>query len=83
MEKMDFRKLSSEQRYSFRVRAINLIKSGKKQKEVATLFGVRQNTVSDWVSAYRSEGLKGLKDETRGVKSEDRKLLTKDRKSVV
>ena len=77
MEKMDFRKLSSEQRYSFRVRAINLIKSGKKQKEVATLFGVRQNTVSDWVSAYRSEGLKGLKDETRGVKSEDRKLLTK------
>ncbi|MDD4149256.1 MAG: IS630 family transposase [Bacteroidales bacterium] len=73
---MDFRKLSSEQRYCFRLRAINLIKSGKKQKDIATLFGVRTNTVGDWVKAYKTEGLKGLKDKTRGVKSEDRKLLT-------
>ena len=35
MEKMDFRKLSSEQRYILRLRAINLIKSGEKQKEIA------------------------------------------------
>lgn len=76
MDKMDFRKLSSEQRYCFRLRAINLIKSGKKQKDVATLFGVRTNTVGDWVKAYKTEGLKGLKDKTRGVKSEDKKLLT-------
>ncbi|MDD2200603.1 MAG: IS630 family transposase [Bacteroidales bacterium] len=76
MDKMDFRKLSSEQRYCFRLRTINLIKSGKKQKDIATLFGVRTNTVGDWVKAYKTEGLKGLKDKTRGVKSEDRKLLT-------
>jgi transposase len=76
MEKMDFRKLSSEQRYSFRLRAINLIKSGKKQKEVATLFGVRANTVCEWVKAYKAEGLKGLKDKAKGVKSEDKKLLS-------
>lgn len=76
MDKMDFRKLSSEQRYSFRLRAINLINSGKKQKEIATLFGVRPNTVGDWVKAYKAEGLKGLRDQTRGVKSEDKKLLT-------
>lgn len=40
MDKMDFIKLSSEQRYSFRLRAINLMKSGGKQKEIASLFGV-------------------------------------------
>ena len=76
MEKMDFRKLSSEQRYILRLRGINLIKSGKKQKEVASIFGVRTSTVSSWVKAYKAEGLKGLKDNFRGVKSEDKKLLS-------
>ena len=76
MEKMDFRKLTSEQRYVLRLRAINLIKSGEKQKVVATIFGVRTNTVSAWVKAYKLEGVKGLKDKTRGVKSEDKNLLT-------
>ena len=76
MEKMDFRKLSSEQRYILRLRGINLIKSGKKQKEVASIFGVRTSTVSSWMKAYKAEGLKGLKDNSRGVKSEDRKLLS-------
>ena len=76
MEKMDFRKLSSEERYILRLRGINLIKSGKKQKEVASIFGVRTSTVSSWMKAYKAEGLKGLKDNSRGVKSEDRKLLS-------
>ena len=76
MEKMDFRKLSSEERYILRLRGINLIKLGKKQKEVASIFGVRTSTVSSWMKAYKAEGLKGLKDNSRGVKSEDRKLLS-------
>ena len=76
MEKMDFRKLSSDERYILRLRGINLIKSGKKQKEVASIFGVRTSTVSSWMKAYKAEGLKGLKDNSRGVKSEDRKLLS-------
>ena len=67
MEKMDFRKLSSQQRYILRLRGINLIKSGKKQKEVALIFGVRDSTVSSWMNAYNAEGLKGLKDNPRGV----------------
>jgi len=77
MEKVDFRKLSSQERNSFRKRAITLIKSGKRQKEVAELFGIRTNTVSHWVKSYRLIGAKGLKDKPKGPNSEDLKLLSK------
>ena len=76
MEKQDFRKLTSQERFSFRKRAISLINSGSKKKEVAKIFGVRANTVSAWVKSYKSNGLKGLKDIKRGIKSADKKLLT-------
>lgn len=76
MEKNDFRKLSSDERYSFRKRAISLIKTGEKKKDVALIMGVRPSTVSDWVSLYKFEGVKGLRDTKRGVKSEDKKLLS-------
>jgi len=78
MEKVDFRKLSSQERYHFRKRAITLIKSGKKQKEVAYFFGVRTNTVTDWVKSYKLFGVNGLKDKSKGPKSEDLKLLSKN-----
>ena len=73
MEKLDFRKIASSERYSFRKRAISLIKSGVKNKEVAEIFGVRANTVSSWIKRYKLEGLKDIK---RGIKSEDKKLLS-------
>lgn len=76
MEKLDFRKLKSDERLIIRKRAISLIKSGKTQKEVAEVFGVRTNTVSSWVKCYKTSGEKGLKDIKRGVKSEDKKLLS-------
>lgn len=76
MEKTDFRKLTSSERYQFRKRAVTLVKSGKKQKEVASLFGIRTATISSWIKAYKLEGNKALKENTRGVKSEDKKLLS-------
>ncbi|MGX1024590.1 IS630 family transposase [Psychroflexus sp. MBR-150] len=76
MEKTDFRKLTSSERYQFRKRAVTLVKSGKKQKEVASLFGVRPATVSSWMKSYKLDGNKALKENTRGVKSEDKKLLS-------
>ena len=76
MEKSDFRKLNSHERYSYRKRAISLIQSGEKKKDVASIFGVRPSTVSDWVKSYKEKGDKGLHDTKRGVKSEDKKLLT-------
>ncbi|VAW10583.1 Mobile element protein [hydrothermal vent metagenome] len=83
MEKIDFRSLSSSERYSYRKRAISLIKTGELKKEVAKFFGVRANTVSSWVKSYKSKGLKGLEDINRGMKSEDRKLLTLKQEKVV
>ncbi len=83
VEKVDFRKLSSEERYSYRKRAISLIKSGEKKKTIASLFGVRANTVSDWLKSYNTKGIKGLKDIKRGVKSEDKKLLTTQQEKAI
>lgn len=83
MENTDFRKLSSEQRYGFRHRAIKLLKSGKTQKEVAELFGVRTNTVCDWNKLYKQHGVKGLKDNPRGVKSADKKLLSAEQEKAI
>ena len=83
MSKLDFRTLSEEERYTFRKQGIALIKSGKKQKEVATFFGTRTNTVSNWVKLYKAQGLKGLKEQTRGRKSEDLKLLSKEQEKGI
>ena len=76
MEKNDFRSISEEERFIVRKTAIKLIKNGKKQKEVAALFGVRPTSVSEWNKNYKMHGIRGLKANKRGVKSEDKKLLT-------
>lgn len=77
MEKIDFRKLSSQERYFYRKRAISLFKAGKKQNEISIIFGVRKATVNEWVKLYKTSGLSGLKDKKCGVKSEDKKKLSK------
>ena len=74
---MDFRKLSDQERYVIRKRAVSLIDTGSKQVFIAELFGVRTATVSEWVKSYKLMGLKGLRDNKRGAKSESQKLLTK------
>lgn len=76
MEKNDFRSLPAEERNAIRRTAVRMVNKGEKQKNVATLFGVRYSTVSEWVKKYRESGYTGLKDQNRGAKSEDRKLLT-------
>jgi transposase len=76
MKKIDFRTISSNERYQFRKRAINLIKSGEKKKVIAKMFGVRDATITEWVKKHKEYGNAGLKDKTRGVKSEDKKLLS-------
>lgn len=83
MEKMDFRKLTSQERYGYRKRAISLIRSGVKKKDVASIFGVRPSTVSDWVRSYRAKGINGLHDTKRGIKSGDKKLLTSKQESAI
>ena len=76
IEKQDFRSASSEVREAIRKRGISLIKSGKRKGDVANLFGVNKNTVSNWYKSYKNAGSKGLVDKKRGAKSENCKLLT-------
>lgn len=78
MEKVDFRRLPEHERIVVRKTAIKLIKSGKKKKEVAELFGVKGGTISEWVKKDREGGVKGLNAKKRGVKSEDKKLLSEE-----
>jgi transposase len=83
MEKMDFRKLSNQERFTIRKRAIVLHKSGKTQVFIAELFGVRIATVSEWVKSYKLQGISGLKDNKRGVKSESKKIISSQQEKQI
>jgi transposase len=83
IEKQDFRTSSSEVRNAIRKRGLELIKSGKKKKDVAQFFGVNKNTVSNWCKSYSLEGNKGLCDKKRGAKSENCKLLTDNQERYI
>ena len=74
MEKEDFRTIDDTIRSSYRKKAIALIKKGFKKGDVAILFGVNKNTVSNWVKHYNETG--SFKSNKKGVKSEDKKLLS-------
>ena len=83
MEKMDFRSVDSGSRMEIRKRAIKLILSGTRKKRVAELYGVNQNTITNWVKKHTKLGLKGLVDNKRGVKSADVKLLTSKQEKAI
>lgn len=74
MEKEDFRTLEDTVRSSYRKKAITLIKKGVKKGEIAILFGVNKNTISNWCKHYETTG--SFKSKKKGVKSEDKKLLS-------
>jgi len=84
IEKQDFRSASAEVREAIRKRAIILIEKKRMKKgEVAKLFGVNKNTVSNWVKAYKARGTKGLADKKRGAKSENRKALNAEQEKRI
>lgn len=75
MEKADLRTESEAVRLAFRKRAILMVASGTKKKEVAKQLGVNVNSITIWVKKNKKDGLLGLKGKKKGVKSEDKKLL--------
>ncbi|MDT8416487.1 MAG: helix-turn-helix domain-containing protein, partial [Lutibacter sp.] len=83
MEKEDFRTVTEQARVVIRKKAIQLILSGNKKKDVAALFGVKNGTVTDWFKNYKSNGLKGLESKKKGVKSEDKKLLSTSQEKAI
>jgi transposase len=74
-EKTDLRKMSSEARCEIRKIGIKLIQQGKKQCEIAALFGIRIKTVNEWVKSFHFDGHKIFQEKKRGVKSQDKKIL--------
>ncbi len=83
MEKEDFRSLNDEARNPIRRQAIKMINEGVKKKDVALIFGVHANTITNWVKSYRENGTQGLKGLKRGVKSESKKLLSKNQEQQI
>lgn len=81
MEKEDFRTIDDTIRSSYRKKGITLIKKGFKKGDVAILFGVNKNTVSNWVKHYNETG--SFKSKKKGVKSEDKKLLSLSREKSI
>ncbi|MGB0868192.1 MAG: IS630 family transposase [Flavobacteriales bacterium] len=84
MEKLDFRSVNSTTRNEIRLRAIKLILSGKiKKKDIAEMYNVNQNTITNWLKKYNANGKLGLLDNVRGVKSEDKKLLSEQQEIII
>jgi transposase len=68
----DARHLNQDQQELLRVKAVDMVFSGKKQVEVAGLLGVHKDTISRWVRTARAKGKKSLLKKKRGAQKECR-----------
>ena len=66
MRTRDARSLPSIAQEDLRRKAMKAVLDGKKQTEVAEVFGVTRQAVGKWVKAYREGGEKGIKARRRG-----------------
>jgi len=62
----DARSLPAIAQEDLRQKAIKAVLGGKKQVEVAKIFGVTRQAVGKWVKAYREQGSHALKARKRG-----------------
>lgn len=74
--KHDTRTLDAKTQERLRMHVVSLVVSkGKKQKEVASAFGVSAQSVTSWVKTYKQSGYEGLKCRKRGPRCVSSKLL--------
>jgi transposase len=66
MNQDDDRQRISKKPKSIRELAINAVLSGRKQLEVAKIFGVSRRTLGRWLKVYRGGGIQALKPKPRG-----------------
>lgn len=66
MKPHDARSLPSIAQEDLKKKAINAVLDGKKQVEVAEVFGITRQAVGKWVKTYREGGEKALKAKRRG-----------------
>lgn len=66
MKIRDARSLPTVAQEDLRCKAVKAVLEGKKQVEVAKIFGVTRQAVGKWVKAYRGSGTKILKAKPKG-----------------
>jgi len=66
MKTRDARSLPSVAQEDLRRKAIKAVLDGRKQSDVADMFGVTRQAVGKWVKAYRTNGTKALKAKPKG-----------------
>lgn len=66
MKTHDARKLPSIAQEDLRIKAVQAVRSGKTQTEIAELFGASRKAVNTWFSAYCRGGHHALKAKKRG-----------------
>jgi transposase len=66
MEKIDARSLAPKAQESIRRLAVQAVLEGKKQVEVAKMYGVTRQAVGKWVKANRLSGTQALKAKPQG-----------------
>ena len=76
MKKEDGRKMTKVQLSAARHRAINLLKAGWLQTEVAQAVGLHERTVRPWGQFHREHGLAALVKDERGRAVGDGRTLT-------
>lgn len=60
------RSLSAEAQTEIRLRVVGAVKQGRKQTEVAEIFGVSPQSVSAWMKRDRQKGAKALQTKQKG-----------------
>ena len=68
MKKQDARSLHTKAKEAIRIKAVQSVLSGRKQVEVAEIFGVTRQAVGKWIKKYREQGFKALKAQKQGRK---------------
>lgn len=66
METRDARSLPSKAQEALRMRAVAAVAGGRKQVEVAEIFGVTRQALGRWVKAWREGGEKALRGKRQG-----------------
>jgi len=66
MKKRDAHSLSPDVQEALRQKAVQAVLDGKKQIEVAQIFGVTRHAVGKWSALHRTEGVKALTAKRRG-----------------
>ena len=66
MKITDARSLPAVAQADIRIKAVKAVLNGKKQVEVAEMFGVTRQAVGKWIKAYREDGAKSLKAKKQG-----------------